>query len=156
MSISFGSGSWYIDGVKSDCIIGVDLAQTTESETSGITYLSPRFSADADMSFECEMTINKNLMQQLCYPPVSDCYDLETYIPIMIQARWHKKPRIRKKWLKRYGTKSDKLKVMMRTNSMSITPLDGYLIETEFKLDDLQYKLRPDQKRRDLLWYITK
>lgn len=156
MSITLNSGNWYIDGVKSDCIIGVDLALTTESETSELTCISPRFSADVEMSFECEMTMNKNLMQQLCYPPSSDNYDLEAYIPIMIQARWHKKPRIRKKWLKRYGMKSDTVKIVIHVNSMSINPLEGYLIETEFKFDDFQYELRPDQKRRDILWYITK
>lgn len=153
MSITLGSGKWYIDGVKSDCIFGVDLSQ---AETTKVKSVTPIFSANEAMSFNCEVTMNKNLMQQLCCPPSSDSYDLETYIPIMIQARWHKKPRIRKKWLKRYGMKSDTVKIVMHANSMSINPLKGYLIETEFKLDDFQYDLRPDQKRRDILWYITR
>ena len=153
MSITLGSGNWYIDGVKSDYIIGVDLSQAESTKVKSVT---PIFSANEAMSFNCEMTMNKNLMQQLCYLSVSDNYDLETYIPIMIQARWHKKPRIRKKWLKRYGMKPDTVKMVMHTNSMSINPLEGYLIETEFGVDDFQYELRPDQKRRDLLWYITR
>ena len=153
MNIELGNGNWYINGRQCDDIIGLDLAH--ESETNKITYISPIFSANEDMSFECNATINNNLLQQLCYPPVQNPHSLEAYVPIMIQARWHKKPRIRKKWLKRYGVKPDEVKLNIHINSMSITPLDGYEIQTEFKADDIQYELRPDQKRKGILWYIT-
>lgn len=155
MSIELGNGDWYINGRQCDYIIGVDLAQGFEPETSEFTYMSPIFSANEDISFECEMTMNNNFIQQLCYSPVQDAYSLETYIPIMTQARWHKKPRIRKKWLKRYGMKPDKVKLNIHTNFMSITPLDGYEIQTEFKADDIQYELRPDQKRKGVLLYAA-
>ena len=36
---------------------------------------------------------------------------MEADVNIMVQARWHKKPRIRKKWLKRFGMKPDTVKL---------------------------------------------
>lgn len=79
---------------------------------------------------------------------------IEYYIPIMIQARWHKKPRINKKWLKRYGMKKDK--VLVRCDVISIhtnTECENpYEIEHELNLDlgSTKYKFRPDQLRKNL------
>ena len=36
-------------------------------------------------------------------------YTMEYVTEIMMQARWHKKKRINKKWLKRYGMRSEKI-----------------------------------------------
>lgn len=80
---------------------------------------------------------------------------IEYYIPIMIQARWHKKKRINKKWLKRYGMKKDKVSV--KCDIDSISPDNSYdpydLIESKgfnLEISNMQYKFRPDQLRRNL------
>lgn len=79
---------------------------------------------------------------------------IEYYIPIMIQARWHKKRRINKKWLKRYGMKKDEVLVKcdvlsIHTNTECENP---YEIEHEFNLDldSMEYRFRPDQLRKSL------
>lgn len=79
---------------------------------------------------------------------------IECHIPIMIQARWHKKPRINKKWLKRYGMKKDSVLVKcdvlsIQTNTECENP---YEIEHKFNLDldSMKYKFRTDQLRRNL------
>ena len=62
------------------------------------------------VSFNHEATFEAELED--CSPLMTYTTDLsgrpfyiEYKTPIMIQARWHKKPRINKKWLKRYGYK---------------------------------------------------
>lgn len=80
---------------------------------------------------------------------------IEYDIPIMIQARWHKKRRINKKWLKKYGMKKDKVSV--RCDVDSISPDKSYdpydLIESKgfnLEVSNMQYKFRPDQLRKNL------
>jgi len=57
-----------------------------------------------EASFTCEnVTINEKLLSELFLPKKSDTFDLQ--YTAMVQARRHKKKRINKKWLKRYGYK---------------------------------------------------
>lgn len=55
--------------------------------------------------------INLELLNQMSYPVDPYNFTLVYYIPIMIQARWHKKARVNKKWQKRYGMKEDSVRV---------------------------------------------
>lgn len=76
-------------------------------------------------------------------------------VPIMIQARWHKKNRINKKWLKRYGMKKDNIQVECDVESISQNTNDDpyYMTEhVEFGMtfNNMRYNLRPDQLRRNL------
>ena len=83
-------------------------------------------------------------------------------MPIHIQARWHKKKRIRKKWLKRYGMKSDTITIKGDTNMLEYMPSyevddDTNLITCrhdsyEFNIEpgSLEFILRPDQMRRGI------
>ena len=48
-------------------------------------------------------SINLDLLQQLCQPQLPQSYDI--IYPKVVQVRKHKKKRINKKWLKRYGYK---------------------------------------------------
>ena len=81
-------------------------------------------------------------------------------VPIMIQARWHKKNRVNKKWLKRYGMKRDTVKVEMNIKELTYEP--GHMIGRDetgicctfnswnFETDMPIYKYRSDQMRRNL------
>lgn len=68
-------------------------------------------------------------------------------IEILSQARWHKKKRINKKWLKRYGMKSDTVRMRANARAMSHDYLSG---EFDFETDSYEYIWRPDQRRRCL------
>lgn len=57
--------------------------------------------------------------------------------------RWHKNSRIRKKWLKRFGTKPELIKYVGRINSLTI---DGD--ECNFDLKDFRQELTQLQKRK--------
>ena len=81
-------------------------------------------------------------------------------VPIMIQARWHKRSRVNKKWLKRYGMKPDVIKVEMNIKELTYEP--GHTVGYDeagirstfnswnFETDIPIYKYRPDQMRRNL------
>lgn len=86
---------------------------------------------------------------------VDKSFNLEYSTPIMVQSRWHKKKRINKKWLKRYGMKQDS--ILVQCDVKSISPDDSYdpydLVESQgfnMELGDMHYKFRPDQLRRNL------
>lgn len=49
--------------------------------------------------------INKDLLDKLTKPSPDSTYTIEAITPVQVQARTHKKKRINKKWLKRYGYK---------------------------------------------------
>lgn len=66
---------------------------------------------------------------------------------IMVQARWHKKPRIRKKWLKRFGMKPDTVKMRANATAGEYHTDDGSF---DFETDMPEYLWRPDQLRKGL------
>jgi hypothetical protein len=80
-------------------------------------------------------------------PPSNGKFTMECSIPIMIQARWHKKTRIRKKWLKRFGMKPDMVKMRANATAGEYHTDDGSF---DFETDIPEYIWRPDQKRKDL------
>ena len=100
-------------------------------------------------SFEASLEISA-LDLSLLYTPTfkqSEVFDIEHNVPILTQTRWHKKRRINKRWLKRYGMKSDTVRMKATARTLS------YDIETgdcEFEVDKLEYIWRPDQKRKNL------
>ena len=81
--------------------------------------------------------------------------DIEYRIPIMVQARWHKKPRINKKWSKRYGMKKDSILVKAKVDSVTFDTKheDPYEIRYTMTIDsanNMRYEYRPDQLRKNL------
>ena len=131
-----------------------DIFITMESEIETSSLSKEKLSFNHEVTLEAEMTDFSPLMTY-----VADFNDvplyIEYYIPIMIQARWHKKPRINKKWLKRYGMKEDTL--LVRCDVESISPnidYDSYRLtehmECGITLKNIQYKFRPDQLRKNL------
>lgn len=98
-------------------------------------------------SFSCEMTFAD--LSCLDYKPFepTKIFNIEHNVPILVQARWHKKKRINKKWLKRYGMKSDTVKMKADARRLSYDIDTG---ELNFEVDKLEYIWRPDQKRKHL------
>lgn len=125
-----------------------------ESEIESSSLKKEKLSFNHEASFECELTDCSSLLNY-----VTDLNDkplyVEYYIPILIQARWHKKKRVNKKWLKRYGMKKDKVWVKCDVNSISPdNSYDPYDLEESggfnIEISNMQYKFRPDQIRRNL------
>lgn len=100
-------------------------------------------------TFSCgNTTLNQGLFNELCKSSATSGFTIEGDAPILIQARWHKKARIRKKWLKRYGYKEDFFKTIMKAKYGEFNAETGeYDIEIEsieyiFKLYQLQREVR--------------
>lgn len=111
--------------------------------------------------FSCICEVSLSLMRDVTYlsnKPQTIMYE----VPIMIQARWHKKNRINKKWLKRYGMKPDTIKVEMNIRALECIPehidnesryktsLSCIYNSWNFETDIPIYKYRPDQMRKNL------
>lgn len=98
-------------------------------------------------SFSCETTFAD--LSCLDYKPFepTKTFNIEYNVPILVQAKWHRKKRINKKWLKRYGMKSDTVKMKATARTLSYNTETG---ECEFEVDKLEYIWRPDQKRKNL------
>lgn len=115
-------------------------------------YISTHFNLSSEAEFSGEIEyINTDLLNQAAShsPDGNQEWTVEQDFPIMIQARWHKKVRVRKKWLKRYGMKCDLVKVRY-TGLVLIQNVQGDYCDFEFNADKMEYLWRPNQKRRGL------
>lgn len=122
-NFTFGPGEIYITDHFGDTIMEAPVYNMTCDFT---------LSADADVNYEFECTtsasdcvINRDLFDQLAGQPSG--YYLEYYADIQVQARRHRKKRIDKKWLKRYGYKTVRRKVRLRCDQLTIMPDDDGL-----------------------------
>lgn len=121
----------------------------TEVDTYSLSQESLTFNHEATFTADIE-----DATPLLSY--VTDLSDkplyLEYNIPVMVQARWHKKPRINKKWLKRYGMKKDSVLVKCNVIGMhsDYECENPYEIEHHFTIGSMEYEFRPDQLRRNL------
>lgn len=99
-------------------------------------------------TFSCEnTTIHQDLFNELCKPSTSLGFTIEGETPILIQARWHKKARIRKKWLKRYGYKEDKVKTIMKAKYGEFNKETG---ECNIEIESIEYVFKPYQLQREV------
>ncbi len=99
-------------------------------------------------TFSCEnTTINQDLFNELCKPSKSLGFTIESETPILIQARWHKKARTRKKWLKRYGYKEDKVKTIMNSKYGEFNKETG---EYNIEIESIEYIFKPYQLQREV------
>lgn len=162
MEIEFGSGSLFIQKDNQVSLLGDCLPYVQEiTELNTCEYVPTSINTKA-MEFSCDMEVNSaTLENMISYNPLNHVDCLYFNIPIMIQARWHKKPRIRKKWLKRYGMKKDIVKVKSR--AVTITPNTENIYEAycddgilgswqsfEINIDDIEYIWNQYQKHRDI------
>ena len=105
------------------------------------------FQKASTASFSGEMTLTG--LECLGYKPfeLTEKFSIEHNVGILVQARWHKKKRINKKWLKRYGMKHDTVKMKAKARTLSYNTDTG---DCEFEVDKLEYIWRPDQLRKNL------
>ena len=99
--------------------------------------------------FSCEgaTVFNQELFDELCKSSTPSEFTIECETPILIQARWHKKARIRKKWLKRYGYKEDNVKIIMKAKYGSFNKETG---ESDIEVESIEYIFKPYQLHREV------
>jgi hypothetical protein len=104
------------------------------------------FTNAATFSCGSSTIINEELFNELCRPSNSSEFTVEWDTPILVQARWHKKARIRKKWLKRYGYKEDVVKTIAKARQGEYNSETG---ECEIEIDSIQFNFKPYQMHRE-------
>ena len=101
-------------------------------------------------TLSCSLEVNNadllNLHTAYDFMPNKN-FTIEMDVKIMIQARWHKKSRIRKKWLKRFGMKQDTIKLKTNATVCEYHTDDNSF---EFETDKLEYIWKPHHMRRGL------
>lgn len=149
MDLGLNEGTLFMIDEDKTMELGKGIPFVEDIELSAEEYLSHQYhlTTTSSMSFQTD-SVNLELLHNLCnIPPSNGKFTMEYSIPIMIQARWHKKPRIRKKWLKRFGMKSDTVKARMNATAGEYHTDDGSF---DFETDKFEYIWRQDQKRKDL------
>lgn len=163
MQMKLGKGNLYATIGDQTMRLGEGIPYIEELELSAKEALSKTYGLtnSASMSFEVS-GINMELLNNVFGMPPNGKFTMQYKEPIMVQARWHKSPRIRKKWLKRFGMKPDT--VMVRVDATALEYHPGHILDEqydnsgicatynsfEFETDRQEYVLRPDQKRRGL------
>lgn len=130
-----------------------DLSFTCEMATDSINEYAEtliripelnRGSMSYDINAEDLSSLN-SLVQSLSPPEI---FWFEYDMPIMIQARWHKKKRINKKWLHRFGMKLDTVRVRKEGRALTYDRNSG---DVEFETTSKSgYLWRQDQLRKYL------
>lgn len=150
--------NYKVDRIKSFQILDKDTLEPI-ANLDGIgnvtTEIEPSSLGDEVLSFNNSASFQGTIDYDSALYSLTVCNNkplyVEYYIPILIQARWHKKHRINKKWLKRYGMKKDKLWVKCDIDSVAPqNPKDPNNPVINFELSNMQYKFRPDHLRRNL------
>ena len=149
MGFELSTGTLYITADDKttkllDCVSITEETELSENENQPCIY---HLNDTSSFSFEvnnADLTYLDNYYSPLDF---NNEFIIESYIDIMIQARWHKKPRIRKKWLKRFGMKPDTVKMRANATAGEYCGDDGSF---EFETDIPEYIWRPDQLRSGL------
>ena len=155
MNFEMSSGTFYMNDKP---LMNVDSTSMLSATCEDIG--SERLSFNVNSEFSADLTyVNYDLFDKLCRPQEPSKFKIVADVPIMIQARWHKKNRINKKWLKRYGMKPDVVKVEMDAESLEYTPgeivdyTDNGIIGTynslDFKTQEIRYIFSEDQLRKN-------
>ena len=149
MSIESNKGDIFITMDGETILFASGIPFTEEAKMSTLenpTHLY-HFNDTPRVSLEVSST-NLALLDDYCNTTMPNGkFTIEADINIMIQARWHKKKRINKKWLKRFGMRQDTVKMIANATAGEYHTTDGSF---DFEIDAMEYSWRPDQKRKNL------
>ena len=150
MGFDLNNGTLYVTGTNGEQLkLGDNLYGDIEIDTFSpdeVPSLMAYAKSELSLSYEMSMRDINRICGLTCnqFTPTKN-FDIEYSTPISVQAKWHKKMRINKKWLKRYGMKSDTVKIKAKSRTLRYDTETG---ECEFEVDKLEYIWRPDQKRK--------
>lgn len=72
-------------------------------------------------------------------------------IPVMVMKRWHKNWRIRKKWLKRYGTTLSAIKLLYQIDEPMPEQHKGDTVSISVNVEHIWFSFEPWQLRRGMI-----
>ena len=129
-------------------ILYTDEIKTSNLEEPEIHWMMLSAKKDVGLSFEIQ-AVDLDLLEQISKTPThnNSNFTLTHKRSIMIQARWHKRHRINKKWLKRYGMKPDMVEVSYNAKAIDYDLCNGSF---DINTSNMKYNFKPHQKRRNL------
>lgn len=114
-----------------------------ETSSNEVAPISCNLTSTAEFSFDTKLEAHDILSPSE--------FTINWKTRILIQARWHKKARVNKKWLKRYGIKDDTVKVVAKVDQVTYDASDS---NWNFELRDYKRILRPDQMAKGrMIWW---
>ena len=146
--ISLNEGSlFYANNKLSSGILYSGDIQMSNNEEPEIHWMMLNAKKDVGLSFEIQ-SVDLDLLDQISKTPsYNNNFTLTHKRQIMIQARWHKRHRINKKWLKRYGMKPDMVEVSYNAKAIAYDICDGSF---DIDVNNMKYNFKPHQKRRNI------
>lgn len=151
MDLKLGRGTFFIINEEKTTKLGdgipfiENIEECSTSETPSCSY---HLYNPPSASFEVTGVDLASLNDFCSIPQPNGKFIMNYQHNIMIQTRWHKKARIRKKWLKRFGMKPDVVNVTSNATIGEYHTDDGTF---DFKTDIIpKYMWKPYQKRRGL------
>ena len=128
-------------------ILYTDEIKTSNLEEPEIHWMMLSAKKDVGLSFEIQ-AVDLDLLEQISKTPsYSSNFTLIHKRTIMIQARWHKRHRINKKWLKRYGMKPDMVEVSYNAKAIDYDLCNGNF---DINTNNMKYHFKPHQKRKNI------
>lgn len=122
------------------------------TELSADAFPIHHITTTADLNIELEH-LDIESFKSLTTQPVKSFY-LEYDIPILIQKRYHKKKRINKKWIKRYGFKKAYIHCQSPTTTVEATPQNDGLYMFDMDIFKLIMTFPKEIKNNEkLLWF---
>ena len=147
------SGNLYASVDGKTISFGEVLDFTSEVDTNSANeyaeeLLCMKSSNNCSLSFDVSV-MDLSILNELTKPFLTpETFQFEHEMPIMIQSRWHKKKRINKKWLNRFGMKLDTVRVRKEGSVLTYDRDSGEIkFETTSKNE---YIWRQDQMRKHL------
>lgn len=102
--INLGPGELFIDDKPLGTVLAEDIFLEDENTPSFIKSINPIYSANAELSFECDIDARMlDILTGVDHARCADSYTVVCTAPYREQIRRHRKKRINKKWAKRYG-----------------------------------------------------
>lgn len=149
MNIESNKGDIFITMDGETTLFASGIPFTEEAETSASENPTHLYHFNDIPRVSLEVSgMNLALLNDYCNTTIPNGkLTIEADINIMIQARWHKKKRINKKWLKRFGMRQDTVKIKANAIAGEYHTDDGSF---DFEIDTTEYLWRPDQKRKNL------
>lgn len=111
----------------------------------------------ANFTSNCNI-VDTDKFNSLFNPPHSNSFTMKYDVPILIQTKYHRKSRINKKWIKRYGFKKDVIHCEAPICKAEITPQEkDDIVNFDIEYSEIQMTFPKSLLNNDkLVWTYGK
>lgn len=149
---NFDGYTFLIDNKYSYSLENLEVTESCELESENPFNMPKIIRSDDTFCIKCSGFSREAVVDLMSSD--NEKFLVDFHLHVLIQALWHKKKRINKKWLKRYGMISDVVNATASIKQINKELMDGNRYECEIDFGNIEYHFRPDQKikRRKMLF----